>query len=95
MISYEDCVALCGLTKEEIAAIAEHEHIPDMAAAILGQYILQREHKPEEICRMISDDVRAATAAKEWKHAGQLVAALQHFLATHPGCREIQAGPPA
>ena len=94
MISFEDCVALCGLTKEEIAAIAEHEHIPDMAAAILGQYILQQEHKPEQICRMISDDVRAATAAREWKHAGQLVAALQHFLATYPACRNNPPAPP-
>jgi hypothetical protein len=87
MISFEDCVALCGLTKAEIAAIAEHEHIPDIAAAMLGQYLVQ-QHKPDQICRMISDDVRAATAARDWKHVRQLVAALQHFLASYPGCRE-------
>ena len=92
MISFEDCFALCGLTKEEIAAIAEHEHIPDMAAAILGQYILEREHKPEEICRMIQDDVRAAAAAGDWAHAGRLLAALRHFLATHPACPDTKAG---
>jgi len=94
MISFEDCVALCGLTKEEIAAIAEHEHTPDMAAAILGQYILEREHKPEQICRMIRDDVRAATAAGDWAHAGRLLAALRHFLAAHPACRNMQANSP-
>ena len=32
MISIEDCVALCGLTKEEVHAIAEHEHVPRHAA---------------------------------------------------------------
>ena len=29
MISLEDCIALCGLTKEEVLAIAEHEHAGD------------------------------------------------------------------
>jgi hypothetical protein len=33
MISLEDCVGMCGLTKEEVLAIAEHEHVPEIAAA--------------------------------------------------------------
>ena len=31
MISLEDCIALCGRNKYEVAAISEHEHIPDIA----------------------------------------------------------------
>ncbi len=27
MISIEDCIAMCDLTREEVDAIAEHEHI--------------------------------------------------------------------
>ena len=27
MITLEDCVAFCGLTEEEMLAIAEHEHV--------------------------------------------------------------------
>ena len=27
MISLDDCIALCGLTEDEVLAIAEHEHI--------------------------------------------------------------------
>ncbi len=34
MISFEDCIALCGLTEEEVAAVAEHEYLPEIAAAI-------------------------------------------------------------
>ncbi len=33
MISIEDCIAMCGLTREEVDAIAEHEHIEEIAAA--------------------------------------------------------------
>jgi hypothetical protein len=29
MISLEDCIALSGLTEEQILAIAEHEQLPE------------------------------------------------------------------
>ncbi len=35
MISLEDCVALSGLTEEQVLAIAEHEHLPEIAATAL------------------------------------------------------------
>jgi hypothetical protein len=36
MITLEDCVAFCGLTEEEVLAIAEHEHMPEIAATALA-----------------------------------------------------------
>jgi hypothetical protein len=36
MITLEDCVALCGLTEEQVLAIAEHEHLPEIDAAALA-----------------------------------------------------------
>ena len=35
MITLEDCIALCGLTEEEVLAIAEHEHLPEIASTAL------------------------------------------------------------
>ena len=84
MISFEDSVALCGLSEAEIAAIAEHEHIPEIAAAVLGDNILRRAHEDQRIRSMIVEDVRAVTAAENWRHAAELVAASRHFLATYP-----------
>jgi hypothetical protein len=43
MITLEDCVALCGLTEEEVLAIAEHEHVPEIAATALASYLLCQE----------------------------------------------------
>jgi len=37
MIALEDCIGLCGLTEEEVLAIAEHEHLPEIAATALAQ----------------------------------------------------------
>jgi hypothetical protein len=60
MISLEDCVALCGLTEEQVLAIAEHENLPEIAVTVLTQYLLKREHGMEKIRDMIVDDIRHA-----------------------------------
>lgn len=83
MISIADCIALCGLTPSEVAAIAEHEHVPEVAAATLGQYLLHQQHGTEKICQMIIDDIRAALLAGNTSHAALLLAALQHLLTVH------------
>ncbi|MGD0421357.1 MAG: hypothetical protein ABSA68_17550 [Xanthobacteraceae bacterium] len=60
MISLEDCVGLCGLTEEEVLAIAEHEHLPEIAATALAAYLLSQERGSEKVLDMIVDDVRQA-----------------------------------
>jgi DNA repair protein RadC len=60
MISLEDCVGLCGLTEQEVLAIAEHEHVPEMAATALAQYLLKQEHGIDQIRDMIVHDIRQA-----------------------------------
>jgi hypothetical protein len=41
MISLEDCIAFCGLDEDEVAVISEHEHIPEIAATALADYLLK------------------------------------------------------
>lgn len=83
MISLEDCIALCGLTEAEVAAIAEHEHVPEVAAAILGQYLLHQKHGAEKIKQMIVDDVRTSLNHGDVAHAAKLTWALRHFLSSN------------
>jgi hypothetical protein len=83
MISLDDCVALCGLTPDEIAAIAEHEHVPEIAATALARYLLNCNQGSENIRNMIVDDIRAALSDGRMKHAAELLCALRHFLETH------------
>ena len=58
MITLEDCIGLCGLTEEEVLAIAEHEHLPEIAATALGQYLLSLEHGTEKVRDIIVHDIR-------------------------------------
>jgi uncharacterized hydantoinase/oxoprolinase family protein len=53
MLTAEDCIALSDLTKEEIDALAEHEHLSTVVAAGLGWYLLRRAagRRAITICR--------------------------------------------
>src|SRR5262245_56653187 len=89
MISLEDCLALCGLTKDEVRAVAEHEHIPDIAATALGQYLVNQPSGCTTIREMIADDIRRARARGDERHALELVVTLQHFIHAHPEAGDV------
>ena len=91
MITLEDCLAMSGLTKEDIDAIAEHEHLPEIIAAELGSYLTYRPDGAREIRRMIRDDIAAANLRGDVRHAAQLRRVLLHFCREHPEVREQQA----
>jgi len=90
MITLEDCVAFCGLTEEEVLAIAEHEHMPEIAAAALAEYLTYQEHGTEKIRDMIVDDIRASQARNDRQHVLTLLHVLHHFLRTHSEARPAQ-----
>ena len=87
MISLEDCIAFCGLDKDEVDAISEHEHIPEIAATALADYLLKQPHGGEAIRTMIIDDIHKALDAGRVRHAQELFMALRHFLDQHPEAR--------
>ncbi|HWA47320.1 MAG TPA: hypothetical protein VG742_03555 [Dongiaceae bacterium] len=95
MLSLEDCVALSCLTEEEIAAIAEHEHLPMVVAAELGSYLVQTPDGSRHIRNMIKDDIKAANARGDLLHALALKLVLRHYLSTHPECAEIASSLPS
>ena len=84
MITLQDCIAMCDLDEAEVMAIAEHEHIPEIAATALARYLLLQEHGPGTIRDMLRDDVRSALRRRDREHARSLFMALRHFLSTHP-----------
>ena len=84
MLTLEDCIAFCGLSEAEVLAIAEHEHVPEIAAAALAEYLLKQRSGAEKIHTMIVEDIRASLHRGDREHARELFAALRHFLATHP-----------
>lgn len=87
MITLDDCIALCGLPEEVVLAIADHEHIPEVAAAGLAQYLLGKDHGAEEIRDMIIDDIRSAQLVGDIERTRQMLHVLHHFLRAFPEAR--------
>ncbi|MGE5266826.1 MAG: hypothetical protein ACM3L9_05600, partial [Deltaproteobacteria bacterium] len=75
---------MTDLTHEEIAAVAEHEGLPDVNAAALGEYLMHLHKGPQGVLLMISEDIRAALRRDDVGHARELYAVLRHFVAEHP-----------
>jgi hypothetical protein len=88
MLSYEDCIGLCGLTEEEVHAIAEHEHIPEIAAAEYGNYLLRTPGGELYIKAIILDDIAQAAACGERERELALKLVLRNFVRQHPRCDE-------
>jgi hypothetical protein len=85
MLTLQDCIGLSELTEEEILAIAEHEHIPEMAALELGNYLIQTPSGERRIKRMIVDDIDAARRAGDHTRVLALKLCLRHYLEHHAG----------
>ena len=87
MITMEDCIGMCGLTEDEVDAIAAHEHLPEIVAAELGSYLVATEVGQVEIGRMIEDDIAEARAHGRHERAAVLKLCLCHFLQKHRSAR--------
>jgi hypothetical protein len=90
MITLQDCIGMCGLTEDEVLALAEHEHLPEVAATALAQYLLSCDHGSEVIRDMIVEDIRLAQCGDDKEHVLTLLHVLHHFLVTHPEARPAE-----
>ncbi|MEM8575985.1 MAG: hypothetical protein AAGF48_15355 [Pseudomonadota bacterium] len=84
MINADDIIDMSSLTREEIAAIAEHEHVATLTAALVGEYEMHLHNGPAHVQRMICDDIKDALHNGDRAHAKELYATLHHFMADHP-----------
>ena len=65
-------------------AIAEHEHVPEIAAAAMEGILLQKAGRRRRIRDMIRDGYSRGAWPGDKDHASELLMVLRHFLATHP-----------
>ena len=85
MLTINDCLGMCDLCEEEVLAIAEHEHLPEIVALEMAECLI---HTPEgfpKIKKMIEDDIEHAKARKNLRQAACLELTLKHFTTAHQG----------
>ena len=88
MLTFEDCLAFCELSEEEIAAISQHERVPEIIAIELGEYLIHTDDGERCISRMILEDIVKHLKRGDTKRVESLETVLKHFLATHPKAQE-------
>ena len=85
-LTFQDCIGLCDLSEAEVLAIAEHEHIPAMAAVQLGDYLVHTAEGEQRVKAMIRDDIAAAAASGDRLRALGLKAIIRDYILRHPCC---------
>jgi hypothetical protein len=83
MLSLHDIIDFCALTEGEVRAIAEHEHVSEIAAASIGQSLLRSRTGIKEIERFIREDMENAISRGHVHEGEDLQAVLAQFKHTH------------
>ena len=84
MLTYEDCVSLTDLEEDEIEAIAQHEHVPEIVAAELGCCLVHDPSGIPRIEQIIREDIEVARLHGHPGEAAHWRQVLDHFSANHP-----------
>ena len=79
MLTIDDCIGMSDLTEDEIAAVAEHEHLPAMLALELGSHLCRTPAGQARLERMIIDDIGTANQRGNLTHAAKLNNVLDRF----------------
>lgn len=84
MLSIKDCLDYSDLTEDEVAAIAEHEHLPFASAAQMACGLAQSDDGTELLRCLLRN---AVCDAEHCDHAEILLTAqraYEQFIANHP-----------
>ena len=84
MLTLEDCIAFSELTEEEILAIADHEHIPEMVAAEMGNYLVHSPSGEIRVRAIIVDDIKESERSGDRTRVIVLKLILKRYLGEHP-----------
>lgn len=84
MLSLTDCIDMSELSSTEIAAIAEHECLPDIVAAELGCKLLETPGGRVVIKHYLHDNLVTARARRHEAKAKELALLLRRFDHAHP-----------
>lgn len=84
MLAMQDLLDYCDLDAGEIEAIAEHEHIPLVIAAEMGESLLSSPEGVWRLHTMIAENMEHAVKLGRFQRVKELENTYQHLQRTHP-----------
>ena len=89
ILTVQECVDMSELGNEAIRAIAEHEHIPEVVAAELGQALLKATGGIAEIRRILEENLDLAVQAGEPDKINDCKRVLEQFIASQADADQL------
>lgn len=84
MLSIRDCLDYCDLTDDEVALLAEHEDVPDAAAAQMACGLVQTPEGVVLLTNFMLDLVERANQRGDAAEAERAKSVCARFMADHP-----------
>jgi hypothetical protein len=84
MLSLEDIIGMSDCTREEVEAIAIHEHVPDAIASEMASHLIHGADGIPRIREFIIEDIEFARSRGQMHQAEKLNGVLENFVASHP-----------
>ena len=84
MLSIRDCLDYCDITDDEVALVAEHEGIPDAAAAQVVCGLVQTPEGVLLLTNFMLDLVERANERGDQEKAAKAKSVCARFMADHP-----------
>ncbi|WP_341645374.1 hypothetical protein [Thauera sp. SDU_THAU2] len=84
MLSIRDCLDYCDITDDEVALVAEHEGIPDAAAAQVVCGLVQTPEGVLLLTNFMLDLVERANECGDQEKAARAKSVCARFMADHP-----------
>lgn len=90
MLSLQECIDFSDLSEDEIEAIAEHEHVPEIVAAEIGSSLLQTNSGVCLIKLYLLENIEHARSRRQFDKARRLEKLYRRFDREHPGADPAQ-----
>ncbi len=90
MLSLQECIDFSDLSEDEIEAIAEHEHVPEIVAAEIGSSLLQTTSGVCLIKLYLLENIEHARSRCQFEKANRLEELYRRFDREHPGANPAQ-----
>ena len=79
MLSLKDCIDMCGLTDDEVAAIAEEVNLPPIVAVLVGSNLLRSEAGLHYLGEVLRNRAENAVDRNQPEIAARYRAAYESF----------------
>lgn len=93
MLTLEDCIDICGLTRRELTYFVEHAKISEFRAAELAErYVVLDASGTPHLSRSILEDIERLKSQGKLPQVRSLEQFIRDFVLSHPHLNELRQG---